>query len=344
MNPWSVFGMVGFAFAGTAMDYAPKPKVWIYSDAADKSLERAPGKRITDPDDISAMANYLLMSNHFETVGIVVGGNRNANCDQRKISMQAWAEGLFLKAYMKDLPSLNENIGGFQDSIRFLESFIWRKPEPYDPGKAYLDLKGYESVELLVDALESSDGTIYVLCWGMLTEPAILIRHCVEAGRLDLLEKVCIISHWTSSFYHVGSLENPDHVHNAFNDAAAAAYVKESSLNGLVRFYECAAVGQSGIVGGSPRGWDFYKQFRVSELGRLYVSGKYLNREKTVDDSDSATHWVLLGDWGVGLEDINDNGVNTPSIEKRNEESFFEWSPKIRRELLRRVEVTAAPY
>jgi hypothetical protein len=52
---------------------AQKPKVWIYTDMTDNTL---PGKNhmgtINDPDDISAMAGYLLMANMFETKGIVV--------------------------------------------------------------------------------------------------------------------------------------------------------------------------------------------------------------------------------------------------------------------------------
>ncbi|MFI3270359.1 MAG: hypothetical protein SNJ09_06115, partial [Rikenellaceae bacterium] len=37
---------------------AQKPAVWLISDG---------GEQINDPDDISAVAGYLLMSNHFDT-------------------------------------------------------------------------------------------------------------------------------------------------------------------------------------------------------------------------------------------------------------------------------------
>ncbi|MBK1877697.1 nucleoside hydrolase-like domain-containing protein [Pelagicoccus mobilis] len=314
-----------------------KPKVWILSDGADKRLERAPGKYITDPDDMSALAGYLLMANMFDTLGIVVGGNANANAEQQKISMKQWAEDHFGAAYEKDLPKLNANIGGYPESIRFVESFLWSTGEEYDKSKAYLSLDQYGSVQALFEEVEKSDELINVLCWGMLTEAAVFVNHCVSTDRYDLLEKVRFISHWTSSYFHVGTMDKPDHVHNAFNDADAAAYLKLQALNGHVRFYECAAIGQSGIVEGSPRGKEYYDQFKGSALGTVYVTGKYLKGKKTVDDSDSATYWVLLGDWGVGLGDLKSNGTNDPETEKRNEVAFHKWSPKMRDELLRRA-------
>lgn len=255
---------------------AEKPKVWIISDAADKHLERAPGKPVTDPDDISALAGYLLMSNEFDTRGIVVGANANANPAQGKLSMKVWAEDLFLSAYKNDLSALNASIGGYQQEIRFGESFLWSSPATYQPEKIYRNLAGYSSVQALFDEVESSESPIYVLCWGMLTEPAVLINHCLATGREDVLRKVRFISHWTSSYFHVGTMAHPERVHNAFNDAEAAAYVKRMALSGLVTFYECAAIGQYGIVEGSPRGREFYDQFRGSALGRVYVDGKFL--------------------------------------------------------------------
>lgn len=203
-----------------------KPKVWIISDGADKRLERAPGKPITDPDDISALASYLLMANQFDTRGIVVGANRNANAEQRKISMKQWADDLFLAAYKNDLPALNTSIGGYQADLRFIESFMWSRPEKYEPAKSYVSLNDYPSVKALFDETDSSEERINVLCWGTLTEPAILIHHCLATGRTDILQKIRFISHWTSSYFHAGSMEDPDHVHNAFNDAESAAYVK----------------------------------------------------------------------------------------------------------------------
>ncbi|MDQ5977275.1 MAG: hypothetical protein QG602_247, partial [Verrucomicrobiota bacterium] len=51
------------AVAPTA-NAASKPIVWIYTDMSDKAI---PGKNhmgtVNDPDDISAMAGYLLLAN-----------------------------------------------------------------------------------------------------------------------------------------------------------------------------------------------------------------------------------------------------------------------------------------
>ena len=50
-----------------------KPKVWIYTDMSDRTLKGTEKEgSVNDPDDISAMAGYLLMSNMFDTKGIVV--------------------------------------------------------------------------------------------------------------------------------------------------------------------------------------------------------------------------------------------------------------------------------
>ena len=68
---------------------------------------------------------------------------------------------------------------------------------------------------------------------------------------------------------------------------------------------------------------------------------EYADWMKTVDDSDCATYWTLLGDWGVSLDDIASNGVNTPEVEQANEAAFFQWAPRIRQELLRRVQAAA---
>jgi len=322
---------------GAVSAYAQKkPKVWIISDGSDKSIKNEEGKTIGDPDDISALANYLLMSNMFDTRAIVVGSVFNISMD-RVGSQKKWADEYLLKAYLEDLPNLNKNIGGYQDSILFLESFLRESPVKYKPRKIYLDLSDYSTVQALFDEIDRSDDLINVLCWGTLTEPAILTNHCLAMGRQDILQKVRFISHWTHSYFRVGSMEHPEAVHNAFNDANAAAYIKQVALDGHIKFYECSASGQYGIVEGSPRGREFYDQFSGSAIGRVYLEGKYAEWMETVDDSDSATHWALLGDWGLSLGDINSNGTNFPEIEQANEKAFHEWAPRIRNELLRRA-------
>ncbi|QBG46992.1 hypothetical protein EGM51_06135 [Verrucomicrobia bacterium S94] len=318
-----------------------KPAVWIISDGADKTLERAPGKHITDPDDISAIAAYLLMANEFDTRAIVVGGNLNSQPHQRELSMKKWAEDLFLKAYLADLPKLNAALGGYPDRIRFIESYTWKNPEKYNPQKRYLSLENYPSVMALFQELEKTEGKLYILCWGTQSEPALLISHCLTAGRKDLLKKAVFISHWTNSYFHVGTMDKPWRTHNAWADEDATAYVKKRAEAGDIVFYECAAIGQAGIVEGSPRGAAFYDQFKASHLGRVYRHGKYAPWLKTVDDSDSATFWVLLGTYGVTLNDIAADGTNSPDTEKRNEAAFFKAAPEMRKELLRRSNAAA---
>lgn len=48
-----------------------KPVVWIYTDMSDKSIP-GPNKEgtVNDPDDISAMAGYLLLADCFDTRGL----------------------------------------------------------------------------------------------------------------------------------------------------------------------------------------------------------------------------------------------------------------------------------
>ena len=57
----------------SSMSQNSKPQVFIYTDMSDKNI---PGNNkegtVNDPDDISAMAGYLLMANMFYTKGIVV--------------------------------------------------------------------------------------------------------------------------------------------------------------------------------------------------------------------------------------------------------------------------------
>ncbi|MDZ8118400.1 nucleoside hydrolase-like domain-containing protein [Pontiella agarivorans] len=321
--------------------FAAKPSVWIISDGADKTLRSAPGKYITDPDDISAIAAYLLMANEFDTRAIVVGGNLNSQPHQRELSMKKWADDLFLTAYLADLPNLNKMVGGYPENIRFVESYAWKNPEKYDPAKTYRSLENYPSVQALFQELEKTDGTLYILCWGTQSEPALLINHCLASGREDLLKKAVFISHWTNSYFHVGTMEKPWRTHNAWADEEATAYVKKQAEAGAVVFYECAAIGQAGIVEGSPRGAEFYEAFTASHLGRVYRRGKFPKGLKTVDDSDSATFWVLLGTHGVTLDDIASDGTNTPETEQRNEKAFFKASAAMRNELLHRSNAAA---
>ena len=82
-------------------------------------------------------------------------------------------------------------------------------------------------------------------------------------------------------------------------------------------------------------GLRYYAAFKVSRLGRLFAEGKFVN--SSVDHSDSATYWVLLGTMGVTLADIPADGSNTAAREQANEDKFRATSAALHAELLRRA-------
>nr|MBP9872494.1 family 43 glycosylhydrolase [Haliscomenobacter sp.] len=314
---------------------AQKPDVWIITDMSDKTL---PGKNkegtINDPDDISTLAAYLLMANHFNTKGIVVASTHRM--EHRSTPNQAeWAKRIWETAYAADLPHLNRNIGGYPDSIPFLQSAIKESGEKYDPTRKYIDLSGYPSIKALMDAVLSQEEPLYILCWGSLTEPAIFVNHCLNTRRPDLLKRVRFIGHWTNSGLHQGTPEEPWKVANCNEDLKACEYIKSQAKARQITYYECGAIGQHGIVSGGHFGKAYFERFRKSKLGTLFAEGKFVFNG--VDFSDAATFWVLLGNWGVSLADLSPNGVNTMELEKRNEQTFQEWSRQIHDELLNRA-------
>lgn len=311
-----------------------KPKVWIYTDMSDRNI---PGNNhmntVNDPDDISAMAGYLLMANMFDTKGIVITSTHR-KAHRQTPRQDLWAHSYFGEAYKKDVVELNKNIGGYPKEINFMESSIKSSGEHFQPDSYYASLASYKTVEALKKCVQKEDGLINVLCWGSLTEPAILVKHCLEKGEENILGKLRFIAHWTNSTLHQGSSEHPENVANCREDASACAYLKKQAELGHIQYHECGAIGQHGIVSGSPKGDVFFDQFTSSNLGKIFVEGKYVRGR--VDHSDAATYWTLLGNWGVSVQDIPADGTNEPSVEIRNEERFKSWSPKIHQELLRR--------
>lgn len=324
---------IGLFFASFSI-VAQKPKVWIYTDMSDNTI---PGKNhmktVNDPDDISGMAGYLLMANMFDTKGIVVTSTHRS--EHKNSGNQAdWANNFFGQGYKKDVLNLNKNIGGYPKNIEFIQSCIKESAEKYNSTTAYNSLENYKTVALLKDEVEKSPEIINVLCWGSLTEPAILVNYCIANKRFDLLKKLRFIAHWTNSSLHQGTPEDPAKVANCNEDRAACEFLKEQALNGVITYFECGAIGQHGIVSGSPKGIEYYNQFKKSNLGKIFSEGKFV--QESVDHSDAATYWVLLGNWGVSLNDISSNGTNLPEVEKKNEEQFLMSSKKIHQELLRR--------
>jgi hypothetical protein len=322
---------------------ASKPRVWIYSDMSDKGIPGSNAERtVNDPDDISAMAGYLLMANEFETLGIVVASTHRSQ-HQTSPDQGAWANAFLGGAYRAEVSNLNRHIGGYPADLKFVQSCIKESAERYEAKRTYASLEKYATVLALLEAAKAlpEDEIINVLCWGSLTEPAILVNHCLASGQKSVLKKLRFIAHWTNSSLHQGSTEHPENVANCREDAMACAYLKRVAQEGAITYYECGAIGQHGIVSGSQKGRDYFDRFRVSRLGAAFVDGKFAHN--SVDHSDSATYWVLPGIWGVGLRNLAANGTNPPEVEKRNEATFKEWSPRIHDELLRRAKAAAGP-
>ena len=317
--------------------FAQKPQVWIYTDMSDGTLKGPTHMgTVNDPDDISAMAGYLVMSNEFNTLGIVVSSTHRKE-HANTPNQGEWATNFYGKAYASDLPGLNKNIGGYPDKLTFTQSCIKESAEHFSNDKNYADLSNYSTVKALLEVAENQDDTINVLCWGSLTEPAILVKHCLETNKTDVLKKLRFIAHWTNSPLHQGTPEHPEQVANCREDATACAYLKQCALDGKIKYFELGAIGQHGIVSGSPKGDEYYNKYKTSALGKIYAEGKYVSN--CVDDSDAATYWTLLGNWGVNLKDVASNGTNNATIEKANEDKFRNWSERIHNELLRRAKL-----
>ncbi|WP_298487777.1 family 43 glycosylhydrolase [uncultured Maribacter sp.] len=320
--------IITFFLFGFVIAMAQKPKVWLISDGGDN---------INDPDDISAVASYILMSNHFDTRAIVMASTVHP-WNKNTPSQGKWAQETYGKAYAKDLPNLNKYIGGYQKSFRFMESSVKGMGENFQLQENY-NLKDYPSILALYKELEKTKGTLNILCYGPLTEQAILVSYCKRLGRIDLLDKIRFISHWTSSNFHVGTLKNPEHTHNCLGDPIACDYIKKMALNGDFKFYECGGIGQYGIVEGGQKGKAYFNQFYESNLGAIFREGKF--NKNRVDDSDSACYWALLGNYGVNLTDISNNGLNFPETEEKNEKAFALRAKDMRNELLRRSNAAA---
>ncbi len=316
-----------------------KPKVWIYTDMSDKTIKgREKEGSANDPDDISAMAGYLLLANQFDTKAIIVASTHRK--EHKESPNQAdWANHFFGNAYKNDCKNLNKQIKGFPKNITFTQSCIKESSERYKSTENYTSLSNYSTVKSLLDLAEKEKEILNVLIWGSTTEPAILVKHCISTGNIDVLKKLKFIAHWTNSSWHQGSKEHPEAVANCREDAAACAFLKEMALAGKIEYYECGAIGQHGIVSGSQKGEEYYNQFKTSQIGKIFAEGKFVHN--SVDHSDAATYWVLWGKWGVDLSKMKSNGTNPPEIEKENENTFEKWSHRIHDELLRRSKIAS---
>lgn len=329
-----------FAFACVQQLYAQrKPIVWIYTDMSDKTIPGPnPAGTLNDPDDMSAMAGYLLMANNFDTRGIIVASTHRAG-HATSADQGLWADSVYGSAYNYDLPHLLQYDASYPKQVKFVQSSIKTSAEKFDAAKDYSNLKPYTTIMPLLELLKKAKDTVNVLCWGSVTEPAILVSHCIATKQTRLLQKLRFIAHWTSSNFYQGTPENPETPANCREDAAACAYLKTQAKAGAIQYFELGAIGQHGIVSGAPKGKPYFDQYKTSRLGTLFAEGKFV--QNCVDHSDAATYWTLLGGYGVSLADVAGNGSNPPETEKANEEKFKAGSKALHDELLRRSKLAA---
>ncbi len=109
----SLSRLLALGSLATALAADPKPIVWIYTDMSDGTLKGSERTgHVNDPDDISAMAGYVLLANEFDTRGIVVASTHRQE-HAHTPDQGNWANAFFGDAYRAEVANLNEIIGGY---------------------------------------------------------------------------------------------------------------------------------------------------------------------------------------------------------------------------------------
>jgi hypothetical protein len=322
-----------------------KPNVWIQTDltaalsypsiTTSSTVSEAETDQGSDADDHVALANYLMLANKFNTVGIVLGVTNRNTTENTK----TFFDNTFLKAYTDDYACLKNNFTGYPtpQSLNVMESsltagsgFTTFKNLPETQYDNYANLPG--TVKSLVDELKSTKysatSPLYVLVWGGLTESAMAIKHLQRTGNTAALNRLYIISHWTSSFINQGTPQDPFNPANCRSAGEACDFVHNEAKksDAAFKFVDLGSIGQEGIVSGYG-GWfsgglngTRAKQFRKSKLGDLLIKSKFVFGKP--DGSDCATYYALLGTYGVKLSDFNSNGVLTEADENAGWAAF----------------------
>lgn len=337
--------------------FAQKPNIWIHTDltAANSYITTSTtSKAVTDQgsdaDDHVALAQYLMLANKFNTKKIVVGvTNRNTT----NSNTGTWVQTAFCdNAYALDYPGMNSRIGGFPspDSIKncVVESSLTAgsgytnfSSSPDNKYDNYNDLPA--TVKLLVDELNkteySSTNPLYVLVWGGLQEVAMATKHLIRNNNTDALSRLYVVSHWTMSYYHQGSMSDPYDVANCNTSSAACDYMhnQAKAIGAKFKFVDAAATGQHGIVSGSST---FFNggfsganatELKKSKLGNLAMKSKF---EYKPDGSDCASFYTVLGTYGVTLSSFATNGATTSTQELNAENAYKANATKIWNDLL----------
>ncbi len=323
-----------------------KPNVWIQTDltavikyptiTSSTTVSEAETDKDSDSDDHVALAQYLMLANKFNTVGIVLGvTNRDT-----KIDTKEFFDKTFRTAYTSDYACLSKNFSGYPtpDSLNVMESSMTAgagirtfKNTPENKYDNYDNLPA--TVKSLVNELKSdkysASNPLYVLVWGGLDETAMAIKHLQFTKNTAALNRLFVVSHWTSSFFAQGTPQNPFEVANCRSGREACDYVHNEAkkTNAAFKFVDLGSVGQGGIVSGYGKWFagglngDRAKQFRKSKLGDLMIISKFTQYGHP-DGSDCATFYAILGSYGVKLSDYNSNGVLTEEDERAGVKAF----------------------
>ncbi|MGC6456433.1 MAG: nucleoside hydrolase-like domain-containing protein [Coraliomargaritaceae bacterium] len=320
-----------------------KPNIWVYSDLTDPRDQREGGHPKGDPDDLVSLASLLLSANRFHIESIVLGSGSFADI----LNPVELIEEIFVPAYEDHVAHLKEENSGYQQSIHFQWSSVTRNsgwPRIFKEDRDYRDLNDYETVQGLAEY--AKDHEVYVLVWGALTEPAILVKHLLHTGQEAVLKNITIITHWSQSFVrsmHPEALKTDPHmVTNCKMDRKACLYLHQQAKDGRVKMIQLGCVGQSGIVDGSAN-YPRIEEFDQSRLGQIFISGKY--NKNRADQSDASTYWLLASDLHFNLNDYPNDGSLTKEIEERNIVRFQQRAPSIMDNLLVRSNASnGTPY
>lgn len=350
-----------------------KPNIWIHTDMTGAYGYEVNGNKAealtdadSDPDDQVALAMYLMLANKFNTKAIILSSTtRNLSRNTLDHFQQSHGD-----AYEAALPCLNAQIGGYPtleelnvkwSSLTDRAGHLSFDNSPQDKYDNFNTLP--QTVKDLINELKKSEyspqNPLYVLVWGPMTEVSMATKHMIRNNMTTELGRLFVVSHWTSSFLsQTGTPCNAfpsDQIQfnpaNCNQNCEACAYVhNEAKKSGAdFRFVDVGAVGQNGIVNGSA---DFftggnngvegpqYQQFQNSELGDVFVKSKFGFGKP--DGSDCATFITVLGEYGVTLNDYNNNGVLTEQDEINARNTYRDNAPTLMQDLLNISDVAAS--
>lgn len=321
--------------SSNTVDSDKPPRIWVLTDMSDPNDRRAGGHPYNDPDDIVSLAALLLEANRFDIERIVYSSNQRDGLSDAT----SFVNEVFVSAYEHDQPYLNEAFPGYPKTIPFELSSVQQNgsPIPYNPDSDYSDLGNLPTVKDLVAAAEA--GPLYVLIWGPATEAAMAVKHCLTTGKIDALENMTMVAHWTKSLIAQGTPERPFHVANCRDDKIACHYLHEEALsNPLVKYVELGSTGQKGVVNGSDK-YSKIDDFSNSRLGQIFRHAKFYHGKP--DQSDGATFWLLVNEFGPTIAEVAKDGTMDQATEEKMRDQFLADAPALMDDLLARSNAAA---